>query len=94
VRSRRIAEGDGPDSAAVTVILPHLTVPADTNTVVLPIGLRNEWDEVGGLQVDISWGDCGLSLDTILTTARTPRWQIDRGGTEKASSRAGREGPA
>ncbi|MQY64834.1 MAG: hypothetical protein GH143_11135, partial [Calditrichaeota bacterium] len=74
----------GPDSAGVTLSLPHLTLPArlaagqaDTNVVVVPVELRNEWDEVGGLQVDISCGDFGLILDTILTTERTAGWSID-----------------
>jgi len=76
----------GPDSAGVSLSLPHLTLPADTNTVVVPVELRNEWNEVGGLQVDISCGDFGplgvaqrasLILDTILTTERTAGWSID-----------------
>ncbi len=82
-----------PDSTAVTITLPHLIFPArlaagqaDTDTVVVPVGLRNEWDEIGGLQLDISVGDIGplgvaqrvsLTLDTILTTERTDGWSID-----------------
>ncbi|MCB7130219.1 MAG: hypothetical protein J3T61_11850, partial [Candidatus Brocadiales bacterium] len=80
-------EGEGLDSTGVTLSLPHLTIPADTDTVVVPVELRNEWDEVGGLQVDISVGDVGPlgvaqrtspTLDTILTTDRTSGWMIDR----------------
>ncbi|UCH62919.1 MAG: T9SS type A sorting domain-containing protein [Fidelibacterota bacterium] len=66
-----------PDSSRVTLSLPHLTLPPDTNIVVVPVELRNEWDEVGGLQLDISCGDFGLTLDTILTTERTAGWSID-----------------
>ncbi|UCD38417.1 MAG: T9SS type A sorting domain-containing protein [Fidelibacterota bacterium] len=74
-----------PDSVVVTIALPHFSVPADTDTVIVPMILVNEVDEVGGIQVDLFYGTDSIShvsgtgplLASILTTGRTVGWKID-----------------
>ncbi|MFB0515599.1 MAG: cohesin domain-containing protein, partial [Candidatus Neomarinimicrobiota bacterium] len=79
-------EWAGPDSARIVLALPHITVPADTDTVMVPVELYNEWDEVGGLQVDLYHGEGVPILDSVLSTDRTPGWRIDRLQLPRAGS--------
>ncbi|MEE9161797.1 MAG: cohesin domain-containing protein, partial [Candidatus Neomarinimicrobiota bacterium] len=66
-----------PDSGKIILSLPHLVVPAEADTVVIDAGLRNLQAAVGGLRVDLDIAAEDVTLDTVLTTARTAGWRVD-----------------
>ena len=67
----------------ITLSLPNLSVPSTIDTVVVPVGLSNEDDEIGGLQLDLRLGAAVDFLATVRTTDRTRGWQIDLTATPR-----------
>jgi hypothetical protein len=65
------------DFEDVTLAFPSIKVHPDIDTIVVPVNLTNEWDEVGGIQLDLSLEKWGLNLDTILTTPRSVGWRVE-----------------
>ena len=66
-----------PDSSTIILSLPHLIVPAEADNVVMDVSLRNLQAAVGGLRVDLDIAAEDVTLDTVLTTARTSGWRVD-----------------
>ncbi|MFC1483585.1 T9SS type A sorting domain-containing protein [Candidatus Neomarinimicrobiota bacterium] len=71
----------------MTLVLPRIKVLSNIDTIVIPISLINEWDEVGGVQLDLSLEKWGLDLDTILTTPRSAGWKVESRILDLSSNR-------
>jgi len=65
-------------SAQLTLSIPQLTLLSQSGQVTVPLLLENEWDEVGGLQVDVRLPTDVLQLETIRTTRRTEGWIVQQ----------------
>jgi hypothetical protein len=75
------------DFEDVNLFLPRIWIHPDIDTIVIPISMINAWDEVGGVQLDLSLEKWDLDLDTILTTPRSIGWKAESRILDLSSNR-------